>query len=333
MSESIDDGRSVRTRAWSWITTLYFAEGLPYILIVTVSVIMYKKLDISNTEIALYTSWLYLPWVIKPFWSPVVDSIRTKRIWILSMQLLIGGGLAGVALTLPLSSFFSYSLAFLWLVAFSSATHDISADGFYMLGLDDQDQAFFVGIRSTFYRVSVVAGQGGVVMLAGFLETKFDAIEHAWSITFLVAAGLMMGFGAYHTWALPRPPADDSRSVESFPALMTEIRETFVSFFRKPLIMKSVLFLLFYRFAEGQLVKLAAPFLLDDPEVGGLGLSTSELGLAYGFVGVLALVAGGILGGIAVSRQGLKFWLWPMVVAINLPNVVYVFLAYMNEVS
>lgn len=189
--------------------------------------------------------------------------------------------------------------------------------------------------RNQEYVLSSIRGgrSGGLVMLAGFLETKFDAIEHAWSITFLVAAGLMMGFGAYHTWALPRPPADDSRSVESFPALMTEIRETFVSFFRKPLIMKSVLFLLFYRFAEGQLVKLAAPFLLDDPEVGGLGLSTSELGLAYGFVGVLALVAGGILGGIAVSRQGLKFWLWPMVVAINLPNVVYVFLAYMNEVS
>jgi len=333
MNENRDDGQSGRAGAWRWIPTLYFAEGLPYILIVTVSVIMYKKLGISNTEIALYTSWLYLPWVIKPFWSPIVDSVRTKRFWILVMQVLIGGGLAGVALTLPLSSFFSYSLAFLWLMAFSSATHDISADGFYMLALSDNDQAFFVGIRSTFYRISVLAGQGGLVILAGYLEGQFEAIEHAWSITFFVAAAFMMGLAIFHAWVLPKPEADDSRSVDSLSEMIIEIRDTFASFFRKPLILKSVLFLLFYRFAEGQLAKIASPFLLDDPAVGGLGLSTAQVGVAYGTVGVLALVVGGILGGVAVSRHGLKFWLWPMVVAINLPNVVYIFLAFIDGVS
>ncbi len=333
MSESRKHGLSSRAGAWRWIPTLYFAEGLPYILIVSVSVIMYKKLGISNTEIALYTSWLYLPWVIKPFWGPVVDSIKTKRFWIVLMQILIGGGLAGVAFTLPLSSFFSYSLAFFWLIAFSSATHDISADGFYMLGLSDQDQAFFVGIRSTFYRISVLAGQGGLVIVAGNLEGKLEAIEHAWAIAFLIAAGLMIVLAAFHAWVLPKPDSDEARAVESFSALVTEIREAFTTFFQKPLILRSVLFLLFYRFAEGQLAKIIPLFLIDELSAGGLGLETEVVGKVFGMVGVLALVAGGILGGIAASRQGLKFWLWPMVFAINLPNMVYIFLSFMEEVS
>ncbi|WP_319503038.1 hypothetical protein [uncultured Draconibacterium sp.] len=156
---------------WFWIPTLYFAEGLPYVIVMTLSVIMYKRLGISNTDIALYTSWLYLPWVIKPLWSPIVDLLKTKRFWIVIMQLVVGVGLAGVAFTIPVSNFFQYTLAFFWLLAFSSATHDIAADGFYMLGLSQGDQSFFVGIRSTFYRFAMLTGQGLLVIVAGALET------------------------------------------------------------------------------------------------------------------------------------------------------------------
>src|SRR3954464_10158949 len=139
---------------WRWIPSLYFAQAVPFSVVMTVSVVMYTNLGLSNTEIALYTSWLYLPWVVKPLWSPVVDILKTRRLWIWVMQLLVGAGLAGVALTIPASNFFQYTLAFLWLLAFSSATHDIAADGFYMLATTESEQAFFVGIRSTFYRIS-----------------------------------------------------------------------------------------------------------------------------------------------------------------------------------
>ena len=159
-------------RPWAWIPSLYFAEGIPYVLVMTLSVIFYKRMGISNADIALYTSWLYLPWVIKPLWGPVVDILKTKRFWILIMQLFIGAGLAGVAFTIPLDRYFQLTLAFFWLLAFSSATHDIAADGFYMLGLSKSDQAFFVGIRSTFYRLAMLTGQGLLVILAGSLEAK-----------------------------------------------------------------------------------------------------------------------------------------------------------------
>src|SRR5882762_7038588 len=163
--------RTVTRDPWAWIPTLYLAEGLPYVVVMTVSVIMYKGLGISNTDIALYTSWLYLPWVVKPLWSPVVDILKTRRWWIWVLQLLIGAGLAGVALTVPTSNFFQHSLAFLWLLAFSSATHDIAADGFYMLATNEKEQAFFVGIRSTFYRISMISGQGLLVILAGLIQS------------------------------------------------------------------------------------------------------------------------------------------------------------------
>ena len=187
-----------RTSPWSWIPTLYFAEALPYVAVMTISVIMYKRMGISNTDIALYTSWLYLPWVIKPFWSPFVDLLKTKRWWVVTMQFLIGAGLAGIAFTLPMEYAFQLSLAIFWLVAFSSATHDIAADGFYMLALDPHEQAFYVGIRSTFYRIATIAGQGLLVMLAGALEVATGKIPLAWSITFLIMAGLFIGFCLYH---------------------------------------------------------------------------------------------------------------------------------------
>lgn len=574
-------GTPDRRSPWRWVPSLYFAEGLPYVVVMTLAVILYKRLGISNTDIALYTSWLYLPWVIKPFWSPIVDVVRTKRLWIVAMQVLIGGGLAGVALTIPTEPFFQYTLAFLWLLAFSSATHDIAADGFYMLALDEHDQAWYVGIRSTFYRAAVIAASGLIPMLAGALEastglgavevpvgvvatteadlptpgldalggpladsarvaepelpapraasdlrlvvdndaaevplalrdpeevdallaevreanraagfypaqdaaaaaaasddgpswwtrtvseplgeaigalfgespadvsatagnvgvvafrlsgpppageevpvnfgyeggdqsvrlvegerftfteanwdrpflavvqldpalrepteTTFRAtsgnIPLAWSITFFVLAGVFLALTAWHQFALPRPasdrPADRGdaaglvqylvflalfipvllvllvpmivwgivaprrdgpwgRIFDALPFSGTPFARTIVTFFQKEEIGVAVAFILFYRFAEAQLVKLASPFLLDSVEAGGLGLTTGEVGFVYGTVGALALTAGGVLGGIVAARHGLKAWLWPMVFAINVPNAVYLFLA------
>ena len=312
---------------WSWIPTLYFAEGLPYVAVMTVSVIMYKRFGLSNTEIALYTSWLYLPWVIKPFWSPFVDILKTKRWWIVSMQLLIGAGLAGVAFTLPTPFYLQASLAFFWLMAFSSATHDIAADGFYMLALDDSQQSFFVGIRSTFYRLASITGQGLLIILAGFLEKSTGKIPFAWSITFFILAGLFLLFFVYHRFVLPYPPVDTGKAAHTPGEVMREFANTFKSFFTKKGIGLAIAFMLFYRLAEAMLIKLASPFLLDSREVGGLGLSTSEVGIAYGTVGVIALTLGGIIGGIVASRQGLKRWLWPMALAITLPNAAYLLLS------
>ncbi len=566
-----------RRSPWRWVPTLYFAEALPYMAVMALAVILYKRLGMSNTDIALYTSWLYLPWVIKPFWSPLVDVLKTKRWWILVTQVLIGGGLAGVALTIPADAFVQATLAFFWLLAFSSATHDIAADGFYMLALDEHDQAWYVGIRSTFYRAAVFAVSGAIPFLAGTLESSTgltpvdvavravtaapgdsvasiaslplratartstdgatredltvsastDALEIplslrstdeiaalldsaramnraagfypaeaeaaddggpswwartvsgplgealtalfgeqreasavagnvgvvafrltgppppgeevavnvelddgdeaiklveggdrftfteanwdrpfaavvqldpnldaptaatfratsgniplAWSISFFVLAGVFLALMAWHAFALPRPASDVpavegassggilqylvflvlfipvlavlllpmalagilaprmtgpwGRIFRALPFSGTPFAETIVSFFEKPEIGAAVAFVLFYRFAEGQVVKLVTPFLLDSPGAGGLALTTAEVGLVYGTVGVAALTAGGIIGGIVAARDGLGRWLWPMVIAINVPNAVYLFLALVRPES
>jgi PAT family beta-lactamase induction signal transducer AmpG len=314
-----------RINPWAWISTLYFAEGIPYIVVMVVSTIMYKNLGISNSDIAFYTSWLYLPWVIKFAWSPFVDILKTKRFWIVIMQLVLGVGFAGVALTLPADNFFRYSLAFLWLLAFSSATHDIAADGFYMLALREDQQAFFVGIRSTFYRIAMITGQGLFVILAGFLEEKLDIVL-AWQITMGVAGGLMVLLYLYHAAILPRVEEEPEES-SSFKDILNELVEVIVQFFKKKQILLIIPYILLYRLGEAQLAKIASPFLLDGLEVGGLALSTKEVGLIYGTIGVIFLVAGGIIGGILASRDGLKAWIWWMVAAINIPNVVYIYLA------
>jgi len=332
-----------RPRPWSWIPSLYFASGLPYVVVMSVSVIMYKRMGISNTDIALYTSWLYLPWVIKPLWSPFVDILKTKRSWIVAMQLLIGAGLGGVALTLPAPDFFRLSLAFLWLLAFSSATHDIAADGFYMLGLSKHQQTWFVGIRSTFYRLAMIAGQGLLIMLAGLMERIFQSdgavtsadtttgvdpgTALAWAITFYIMAGLFVAFFAWHRFVLPRPDTDVPKLHETFADVLQDFLKTFVAFFNRPKIGLILAFLLLFRFSEAQLAKLAAPFLLDSMEVGGLALSTGQVGFAYGTIGVLMLTLGGLLGGFLAARHGLKYWLIWMVIAINVPNAVYIFLS------
>lgn len=329
--------RDKQKNAWTWLPSLYFAEGIPYVMVMTLSVIFYKRMGLSNTDIAIYTSWLYLPWIIKPLWSPFVDILKTKRWWIVIMQLLIGGGLAGIAFTIPLSHFFQYTLAFFWLLAFSSATHDIAADGFYLLALPKHKQAYFIGIRSTFYRLAMLTGQGLLVILAGYFEENIEQIIYknqsnlnniplAWSIVFGIMSLFFLLFTLYHKFALPRPITDMQKKSDK--NIVKEFFNTFVSFFKKKNITIALLFLLIYRLGESQLVKMASPFLLDTNEKNGLGLSTSQIGFVYGTVGIIALSLGGILGGIVVSRKGLKYWLFPMTLAMNIPNIVYVFLSY-----
>jgi MFS transporter, PAT family, beta-lactamase induction signal transducer AmpG len=335
---------------WYWIPTLYFVEGLPYFAVNTISVLMFKKLGMSNTDIALYTGWLYLPWVIKPFWSPFVDILKTKRWWTVTMQLVMAVGLALVAFTIPVVpaaqiaagnvsvSLFTACLAIFWLVAFSSATHDIAADGFYMLALDPSDQSLFVGIRSTFYRCASIFGQGVLVVIAGLLENSIGVVPLAWRYTILILAALLGVVGLYHLFILPHPASD--RSVEAVKEeegiktnVVKEFFETFGSFFRKPQVGIAILFMLFFRLPEAQLIKLIQPFLVDPLSAGGLGLSTEAVGIVYGTVGVLGLTIGGIIGGICASRGGLRKWLWPMALSISLTCITFCYLSHFPQSS
>ena len=309
--------------AWAWVPVLYFTQGLPYVLVVTVSVIMYKKLGVSNEDIGLYTSLLYLPWVLKPLWSPFVDLKSTKRKWFLAMQLLIAISLLGVGLTLPTNMFFISSLACFWMAAFASATNDIASDGYYMLGLTEKKQSFFVGMRSTFYRLAMVTGEGLIVVLAGFLENKYGDNTKAWSITMSAAAFLMLIMTVANFFVTPKYESENIEDKEK-PAGFLEV---FSSFFKKPGIGIALAFILTYRLGESQLVKMASPFLLDTPDKGGLGYSTEQLGTIFGTAGVIFLSIGGILGGILISRDGLKKWMLPMVLSLNLPNILYAVLA------
>lgn len=519
---------SKKRSPWAWIPTLYFAQGLPYVAVMTVSVIMYKRLGISNTDIALYTSWLYLPWVIKPFWSPFIDLLKTKRWWVVAMQILVGAGLAGIAFTIPASNFFQLTLAVFWLIAFSSATHDIAADGFYMLALDSHDQAMYVGIRSTFYRIATITGQGLLIIIAGLLESStglkpaelqvnagpqyastftlpagdttinatpvessdymFEmnpkvvnlgtntitvdsaailrayAAEHniangfveaekskaqlekeeswwtrsvsnplggfikrnfgeenagkevhkmngnaqlvavklskapavgekivlntslkkgdksiflaygeritftsenwdkpayllvqidpklnhetsasfkglsgnisfAWSVTFFILAGFFLAIALYHKFILPKPASDKPAKEVTARNIFKEFFETFASFFKKKQIWIAIAFLLLYRLPEAQLVKLISPFLLDAREVGGMGLTTGQVGLVYGTIGILGLTLGGIIGGIIAAKGGLKKWLWPMAWSISLTCATFVYLSVFQPES
>lgn len=522
MAQNYNNTQKKERSPWRWVPSLYLAEGLPYVAVMTISVIMYKRLGISNTDIALYTSWLYLPWVIKPFWSPFVDLFKTKRIWIVVMQLFIGAGFAGIAFSIPMPVFFQSTLAFFWLLAFSSATHDIAADGFYMIGLDTNDQAKFVGIRSTFYRIATIMGQGVLIILAGFLESfsgmppvnfkvsttdspqkifvlpsetpfiqegnnneisfmtssqdveipltkvnrdslnlfltqinalnisngfviknedkdnyldtqepslwttaisaplgnfikdkfgkKRDNIEtefvgniavmgialsampedgkevvlnttmsmgdasisliqgerlvfnennwnkpayvvfqadtklesvvstqfkglsgnipFAWSITFFVLAGLFILFSLYHRVALPHSDSDKPMPNVTGKTIINDFFKTFKTFFTKPGIGKALFFMLTFRFSEAQALKLINPFLLDGKESGGLGLTTGEVGFVYGTIGIIGLTIGGIIGGFAAAKGGLKKWIWPMTITMLATILTFVYLSY-----
>ena len=316
---------------WAWIPTLYFAEGLPNIIVTGLSVVMYMQMGLSDAEVGLYTGWLALPWVIKPLWSPFIDLLKTKRWWVLTMPALIGASLAGIAFSIPTAFWFQATMCLFFLIAFCSATHDISADGFYMIELDDHNQAKYVGLRNTFYRLAIIFVNGMLVSLAGILQVVFRGqIRFTWALIFYGLAGLFIGLWLYHSRFMPRPK-EDVHTKRTLTEVTSELKKMFITFFQKfdrrgTLIV--MLFLLFYRFPEALLNTMTKTFMLRNNYAGGLGLSPQEYGLANGTVGLIGLLLGGIIGGILVSRDGMKRWLWPMVCAITLPDVVYIYLSY-----
>lgn len=313
---------------WRWIPTVYIAEGLPYFAVNTLTVLMYTNMGIGLSDMAFFTGWLYLPWVVKPFWSPFVDLFKTKRWWTVTMQLLMAITLALVGFLLPTSFFFSSTLVLFWLTAFFSATHDIAADGYYMLELTPHQQASFVGVRSTFYRIASVLGQGGLVMLAGYLEKTTGDIPLAWSYVFLLLGVLFLAVSLYDSKFMPRTPTDKPVPGVTAHTIVRDFANTFATFFRKKHIVTAILFMLFYRLPEALCLKLVQPFMVAAKEAGGLGLSTADVGFANGTVGVIALLAGGVCGGLAIARNGLKHWLWPMALALTLPCAIYCWLAF-----
>ena len=319
-------------RPWYWIPVLNFASGLPYAIIISVSVIMYKNLGINNEDIGIYTSLLYLPWVIKPLWSPFIDLYSTKRKWFLSMQLLISVAFLLVGLTIPLSNFFVISLAVFWVAAFASASNDVASDGFYLLALEKDQQSFFLGIRSTFYRLSMLTGNGLIVVIAGYLEQEYGDKQKAWSYTMIVVGLIMTLITVYNYFSTPKIEAKiaetkaESTSNKSFGVV-------FVTFFQKKQIGLVLAFILLFRLGESQLLKMLTPFLIDPITDGGMGLTTQDVGVIYGTFGVLALTIGGILGGIVISRDGLGKWMLPMILAMHLPIIGFILLSHFHPSS
>ena len=328
-------GQKLSRNPWAWVPSLYFAEGIPYFIVNVLSVTMFKRLGMSNGDLAMYTSLLYLPWVIKPLWSPFVDIIRTKRWWILSMQALMTAGFAALALSVS-PDVFGFTLVFFYIVAFASATHDIAADGYYMIALNQKEQSLFVGIRSTFYRIASVFGQGVIVVVAGLLEESTGRIPLAWSLVLLGSSVLFAALSLWHWFVLPKAEKDSGEGCGGAAARKTagdifrEFGNAWLTFFRKPGIWLAVLFMLLYRLPEAFSVKMLTPFMLDPVEEGGLGLTTTQSGLVYGTVGVIALTVGGILGGIFAARHGLRRSLWPMSLSLALPCAVYLIMALMQ---
>ena len=312
---------------WLWIPTLYFVEGIPYFIVNTISLIMFKDMGMDNGTLSLLTSLISLPWVVKPLWSPFVDIFRSKRWWIVTMQVLMLAAIGLIAATVRMSTF-TLTLILFIVAAFASATHDIAADGFYMLALDKRQQSAFVGIRSTFYRIASVFGQGVLVVMAGMLEKRLGDIPAAWSVTMIVSASILALMALYHAFILPRP-ADDRNAGEVRTAadVVREFGEAFASFFRKKGIWIAIAFMLLYRLPEAFSVKMLFPFFRDPVEAGGLGFTTDMYGVVFGTRGVIALLAGGILGGLAAARLGLRKCLWPMALSLALPCAVYLYMS------
>jgi PAT family beta-lactamase induction signal transducer AmpG len=328
LKKQMADAKINSQNPWAWIPTLYVAEGFPYALVMSVSVVLYKNLDISNAAITFYTSWLGLPWIIKPLWSPLVDILKTRRQWIWAMQFFLGAMLAGVALTIPVPHFFQLTLAFFWLLAFGSATHDIAADGLYMLATTEHEQSFFMGFRSMFFNVGKLSAQGGLMILAGELQKCTGSFVSAWAIAFALAAGILLCLGVYHRRLLPHPAIDRVVREDSVARFFKDFFVTFGTYFQKPQIVAMLSFILLYRLGEAQLLKMSQLFLLDPRALGGLALTTQQVGFFYNIIGLATFILGALLGGFVVARHGLKFWLWPMLLAIHLPDAVFIWLAY-----
>lgn len=328
--ETRDEPSTTWGRAWTFVPTLYFTQGLPYVVANEMSVVLYKTLGIDNARLVFWTSWIGLVWAFKALWSPFVDGVSTKRRWTVATQLALVPVLVFLAFfALPLPFWFEATLVLFFGLAFVSATHDIAADGLYMVGLRADQQAAFVGVRSTAWRLALWFGQSVLIVAAGLLSSELGQVG-AWQ-TVLAGSGVIFGVAAlWHYFVLPVAETDVPRPREE---LWGNAWATVQTFFAKPGIGQAILFIGFFRFAENHMAKLIYPFLLDPVTDGGLGLSTEDAGFAKATVGVGALVLGGILGGLAIYRDGLRAWLWPMAVAINVPNLVYVYLAWAQPES
>lgn len=441
---------------WAWVPTLYFFQGVPYSIVMITSGLIYKTMGISIASFAFWTSLLYLPWTIKPLWSPYVDVVSTKRNWTVWTQLILGIAFIAAGIMMPLSFFYPITLALFALIAICSASHDIAADGFYMYALDEHKQAFFVGIRSTFYRFAMLTALGIIPVIAGLVQKNtgldpvtfeassvpaneylpfdsssvniirsdgepkillfpetlqvplFDAekspadsavvyialsappgegktvivnvtrntgskdidisksqtgrfeftslnwnkpvalslkvnhnltgsvssgflvtagnVAFSWTVALAVIGGLLLLLALYNRIILPHPVEHEKKERPGW----TVYKDVFVSFFTKPGVIPALIFFLIYRLGESQLVKVATPFLVDSRNSGGIGMTSAQYGIAYGTVGMLCLTLGGILGGIAASKYGLKKLIWIMALCINLPNAVYIYLSYVQ---
>lgn len=316
-------------RPWSWVPSLSFADGLPLVAVMTVSLIFYKQMGLSNAAITFYTSWMYLPWILKPIWSPFIDLVKTKRWWVLATQMLLGAAFGGVAFTIPTSFWLQGTLFFFWVAAFTGASHCVAADGYYLLALDERQQAWFMGLRQVGERLATIVGQGVLVMVAGNLQVIFrGSIRYSWSLTFYGLAGIFLLLWLWHSQAMPFARDDHSRPIVSVRSILSGFALTFRAFLSKPNIVLALCFIMLFRLPEALLSKVSPLFLIDSAHNGGLGLAPQEFGLVQGTVGMIGIIIGSIVGGIAVSRNGLRHWLYPMAVAYSLPPLIYIFLAY-----
>jgi MFS transporter, PAT family, beta-lactamase induction signal transducer AmpG len=320
-----------RRPAW-WVPTLYFAEGLPNVVVTGVAGVAMLRCGFTPAATAAYTSALFLPWVIKPLWAPLVERLWTRRGWIVAMQVAMALCFAPLAIFLPEKSWLPLTLVLLAGAGLASATHDVAADGFYMLALDQHRQAEWAGGRNTFYRLAVTAGNGGLVWLAGSLEIKMG-VPRAWAVVFVVTAGVLAALAAYHRFAIPRVEEVSATPRESWGVWAKDFRQTLLTLARRPGFGRILAFMLLYRFAEGQVLKGNNPFFLAPRGAGGLGLATEEVGQLYGTLGTVALLVGGIAAGLVIARTGLRRQLWLMAAAMNLPNLLYIWMAWAQPQS
>ena len=330
--------RTLKNNPWLWVPTLYLVEGIPYVIVNNISMAMLTAMGVSNGQMALFTSLLYLPWIIKPLWGSIVEILQTKRWWIITMQVSLIACFVGLVLAIPHPDpatvaahetpigLFTIMLIIFWITAFISATHDIAADGFYMLALNDHDQALFVGIRSTFYRFATILGQGILLGLVGYMSEQMD-ITKAWQIGLLSIAAILGICTLWHTRALPHEEKT-TQTQRSLREILHTFAHTWITFFQKKGIVIALLFLLLFRLPEALILKIIYPFMMASANEGGLGMSLVQIGLIYALFGMICLTIGGIFGGWIVAKINFRRVFWWMVLAITLPDLAYVYLAY-----
>ena len=322
---------------WKWVPTLYLGTGPAQVAATTLSMLLYKQLGLTNAEITLYTAWFFLPQVLRPLWAPLIELTKSRRWWVVAMQLLVGAAFGGVAFTIPTAYWLQGTICFFLLLAFSGAIYDTAVDSFYSVSLDDDAQQHFTGIRSAFYRLSIIFAQGFLVMVAGNLQLLYrNSISLSWSLVFYAAAGLFIALWLWHRAILPHARADEGRYDWSgdLPAdlsdLWHEMRRrlhSFVTKYERRRVVATLFFIVAFLLPEALLSKVSMLFLVDAEHNGGLGLSPQEFGWVQGTVAVVALSLGSLAGGIVVNRDGLRRWLWPMTAATNLPHLLYLYLA------